>query len=575
MIESKESPIHTNNLFAPILKCLEYLASNPPPSKLVAEFLTLLAPLCINDKVLVSARVTPEDWHFGANQKEIEPQYAKKAFQAAKNLDYAPLANSQAEIATTAHGLTIKIEDKAGSFMICVVGAQEDRADNTTAAIKKVFSILASSIHSYLQRTMEINKKRMVEKTLRRSEEQLRTFFEESKDMIYMSNADDIIASINKAGMQLLGAKDKFEVLGHSFSDWVVSGEDRNHFLQKIKHNGFVIDHEILLKRTDGSTAFCLETAQSVKRIDGTIIEIQGIVRDITDRIKTERDLWAKNLELVEVNNQLQTAHLKMFEQEKMASIGQLAAGIAHEINNPVGFLKSNHATLHAYLETLHTAWKQASILDPAAHRLIADGLDLDYTLKQIDELVSESDEGFQRIIAIVKNLKSFARIDQAEPFGSYDLEKGIESSLMLARNELKYAVDVSCEFGHIQPIMAVGGEINQVLLNIIVNAAQAISGMGKAERGRIVIRTIERKAIAVCEIEDNGPGIKDEIKKLVFDPFFTTKPPGKGTGLGLALSYDIVVQKHHGHLSFSRNQAGGTTFHIELPYRQAEKAQS
>ena len=145
----------------------------------------------------------------------------------------------------------------------------------------------------------------------------------------------------------------------------------------------------------------------------------------------------------------------------------------------------------------------------------------------------------------------------------------------MLARNELKYAVDVSCEFGHIQPIMAVGGEINQVLLNIIVNAAQAISGMGKAERGRIVIRTIERKAIAVCEIEDNGPGIKDEIKKLVFDPFFTTKPPGKGTGLGLALSYDIVVQKHHGHLSFSRNQAGGTTFHIELPYRQAEKAQS
>jgi PAS domain S-box-containing protein len=441
-----------------------------------------------------------------------------------------------------------------------------------TLFLKHIAELLGPVIEARQTRSRDESLRAVTEKALRRNEERLRTFFEESRDMIYMANADDVVASINNAGLRLFGTEDRFEVLGRPFSRWVYSPEDRKHFLGKIQLDGFVVDHEIVLMRLDGTKLFCVETAQAVKDRYGKIIEIQGIIRDISERIAMERDIWAMNVELADANERLKSTHKKMVQQEKLASIGQLAAGVAHEINNPLGFLKSNHTTLHGFLDALHEAWGRACALDPEGHEHIAAELDLDYVFNEIDSLVTESDDGFSRIMAIVKNLRSFARIDDHEPLGPYDLEQGLGSTLVMARNEIKYVAEVETGFCGVPKVLAVGGSINQVLLNILVNAAQAIAGQKRESLGQILVRTAVHEGRVICEIEDDGPGVPDDIKDRLFDPFFTTKPAGKGTGLGLSLSYDIIVNRHQGSLTVADSTLGGALFRIELPLKQEEE---
>lgn len=457
---------------------------------------------------------------------------------------------------------------------ILALGRTENQFDlDESTILRQIARLLEPIIEARATRSRDESLRAVSEKALRRNEERLRTFFEESRDMIYMADADDIVASINNAGLRLFGTADRFEVLGRPFSHWVYCPEDRKHFLNKIGKDGFVVDHEIVLIRTDGTKLFCIETAQAVKDRHGKIIEIQGIFRDISERITMERNIWAMNVELAEANERLKATYKKMVQQEKLASIGQLAAGVAHEINNPLGFLKSNHSTFHSFLATLHEAWGKACALDPEGHSQIAADLDLDYVFNEIDSLVSESDEGFSRIMAIVKNLRSFARIDDHEPLGPYDLEQGLESTLVMARNEIKYVAEVETGFCGVPKIQAVGGSINQVLLNILVNAAQAIASQKRSGLGHILVRTNVHDGRVICEIEDDGPGVADEIKDRLFDPFFTTKPAGKGTGLGLSLSYDIIVNRHQGRLSVADSPLGGALFKIELPINPEDES--
>ena len=407
------------------------------------------------------------------------------------------------------------------------------------------------------------------ERSLRRSEQRLRTFFEESRDMIYTVNADDVIASMNAAGLALLGSTDRFDVLGRKFSDFVLSVQDREVCLERIHETGFVNDYEIVLKRIDDSAVFCLETAQAVKAKDGSILEIQGIIKDITDRIAKERELWQTNLELADTNSKLKETQMVVVQREKLASIGQLAAGIAHEINNPLAFLKSNHQILQDFLSKLKAAWQEAAAADPVLHASIAERQDLDYVFSEIGALVEESDDGYRRIMDIVKNLKSFARLDTDATFGDYDLDAGIQSTLVVARNEIKYVAEVELKLGGLPHIDASGGEINQVLLNILVNSAQAIEGQKRQGNGHILVETWIEGDRAICEISDDGPGIPEIMRLIIFDPFFTTKEPGKGTGLGLSISYDIIVNKHGGRLTVGDSALGGALFRIELPIRR------
>jgi signal transduction histidine kinase len=196
------------------------------------------------------------------------------------------------------------------------------------------------------------------------------------------------------------------------------------------------------------------------------------------------------------------------------------------------------------------------------------DDMKIDFILKDIQGLFNESKEGLNRITSIIQNLRDFSRIDHAGEFEESHLNDGINTTLIVARNEIKYDADVKTEFGDLPSVPCNPGQINQVLLNILLNAAQAIKSQEREDKGLITIKTYASENKAVIEIADNGPGIAPDKLSKIFDPFFTTKPAGKGTGLGLSVSYDIIVNKHKGELLVDSTVGEGTKFTIKLPIK-------
>lgn len=283
-------------------------------------------------------------------------------------------------------------------------------------------------------------------------------------------------------------------------------------------------------------------------------------------------ELLRRNRELTELNEKLSRAQEQLLESEKLASIGQLAAGVAHEINNPISFVFSNFGTLDAYLADLLRVLGQYEeaepyIADPgmkARIRTLRKQVELDYLVEDVPVLMSESREGIERVCKIVQDLKDFSRVDGHQDWQWVDLHHGIDSTLNIVNNEVKYKADLVKEYGDLPEVECLPSQINQVILNIVVNGAQAISGA----RGRITIRTGSDGEHVWIEIADNGSGIPKAIQSRIFDPFFTTKPIGSGTGLGLSLSYGII-QKHHGRIDVHSEPGVGSTFRIELPIKR------
>lgn len=416
------------------------------------------------------------------------------------------------------------------------------------------------------ERGIEEQKRKMAEKLLATNESRLRSLFEGSRDMIYSTNTQDVIIEVNNSALKLLDYTQKSELIGHPFSDFVKNADDRAFFLKKITEFGYVDDFEIMLVKKDGGTIFCLETANALKTPSGAVQEIQGIVKDITTRIADEQKLWKMNLELTEANLKLKKTQMIMVQHEKLASIGQLAAGIAHEINNPLGFLTSNFTMLEKHFKKIRQTWSECSSSGASSELASEKVAKLTHAFAETEEIFNESRDGFQRIVTIVSNLKNFSRVDQTGDFDDFDLNAGIESTLIVAGNEIKYVADVHKDLGQIPHIRAHGSELNQVILNIVVNAAQALGMSGRAQKGIIEIKTRLEGENIILSIHDNGPGIPESVVNKVFDPFFTTKAPGKGTGLGLSISYDIIVNKHGGLLWVESDVEHGTTFYASLP---------
>ncbi|PWB47723.1 MAG: histidine kinase [Nitrosomonadales bacterium] len=314
-----------------------------------------------------------------------------------------------------------------------------------------------------------------------------------------------------------------------------------------------------------------LENGGVVVNLITVVIENTRLHRDQEKRIAM---LSKMNDEIRSVNKRLEDAQNQLLQSEKMASIGQLAAGVAHEINNPVGYINSNLGTLQKYLRDLFemlAAYEQAEPL-LAGHAevlrnigALKEKLDIGYLKEDVFALMGESQEGIARVRKIVQDLKDFSHVDEAE-WQWADIHKGIDSTLNIVWNEIKYKAEVIKEYGSLPDIECLPSQLNQVFMNMLVNAAHAIE-----EHGTITLRSGVKGEEVWVEFSDTGKGIPQENLNRIFDPFFTTKPVGKGTGLGLSLSYSIV-QKHHGRIEVSSEAGKGATFRIWLPVKQPEQ---
>lgn len=315
----------------------------------------------------------------------------------------------------------------------------------------------------------------------------------------------------------------------------------------------------------------------------------EEIQNEITERKKIETRLHISQNELIQKNNELTIAletvkntQKHLIQQEKLAGIGQLAAGVAHEINNPLGFITNNLETLEQYytaFRSILTGYQElgASLAESEDQQLyekwnqilrLEREQELDYILEDLPELFRDTNEGLNRMSKIVKGIGTFARIDKERMFAPYDLHKGLENTLLMARNEIKHHADVEENFGEIPTVEAIGSEINQVLLNIVVNGVQAIKEKNEEEKGTIKISTWRDKNFVYCTIEDNGIGISSENLNHIFNPFFTTKPIGQGTGMGLSISCDIIVNHHQGEIHVESFPNRGTECTIKLPIK-------
>lgn len=302
------------------------------------------------------------------------------------------------------------------------------------------------------------------------------------------------------------------------------------------------------------------------------IVEREHLLDEIRLKNRALEHDQAKQAKLIK---QLSEAQDQLLQQEKMASIGQLAAGVAHEINNPVGYVNSNINSLEGYINDMFDLLELYSRLEKSPNvdnALVAEiaklkkSIDFDFIQDDVHDLVKESKEGVLRVKQIVKDLKDFSHVDEAE-WQMADLIHGINSTLNIVHNELKYKATVEKDYDALPPVECVPSQINQVIMNLLVNAGHAID-----DRGTITLRAkkLDEQHVYI-EVEDTGKGIPEENLAKIFNPFFTTKPVGKGTGLGLSLSYSII-EKHKGSITVRSKVGVGTCFRITLPIQQEER---
>ena len=259
----------------------------------------------------------------------------------------------------------------------------------------------------------------------------------------------------------------------------------------------------------------------------------------------------------------------RLMQAEKLASLGEMAAGVAHEINNPVGYVSSNLTTLQKYL-TVYEEVLDAPTTDATALDVLKKKVNFTFIRNDVRNLVSETQEGVERVKTIIKDLKDYARTNTSASYLPSDIHVGLKSTLNIASNQIKNRASIKLDLGDLPPVECAASQINQVLLNLLVNAAHSIPD---GIEGLIHIRTSCDDMFVFIEVEDNGSGISEDTLQKVFDPFFTTKDPGKGTGLGLSVSQKII-QDHGGSLTASSAVGVGSIFKISLPIKRPRSTQ-
>lgn len=412
----------------------------------------------------------------------------------------------------------------------------------------------------------------------------------DKEGIIIIQNEDEkkgLIKYVNDVAVDLTGY-DREQLQGMTILDLLLPDnwdDERNERKEAQKGGDGPIAHQFWVISKKGKN-IPIETDIRITEFEGKKALICRS-KDVSEKIEADEQLknYSQTLEkMVEERTaelkkallDLQNTQSQLLQSEKMASIGQLAAGVAHEINNPVGFVRSNLGTINEYLQDLMKLLNLYRLLEATLVErdgMSEDGaigehlkqiqkvkkdIDIEYILNDYKSVVDESLEGMARVTKIVSDLKDFAHVDKAE-LEYADLNKGLESTLNIAWNELKYKAEVLKNFGEIPLVKCYPQRLNQVFMNILVNAGQAIEGKGKIE-----ISTSIDKDHVVIKISDTGGGIPPEILPKIFDPFFTTKDVGKGTGLGLNVAYNII-QKHKGTIEVESDVGVGTTFIMRL----------
>ena len=399
------------------------------------------------------------------------------------------------------------------------------------------------------------------EKTAEAALSHLAAIVESSEASIVSIDLDGTVLSWNPAAERIYGFS-LGEVKGRSIS--VIYPADRHQelagLLQKFQQGEGTQHVESVRKRKDGETIPISATYSPLRDASGKTIGACSIATDITKRKLLERQL---------------------FQAQKLESIGQLAAGIAHEINTPIQYVSDNTRFLrdsfgklnqvceayHELLAALQSGANPAPFISKA--QACVETTRVKYLCTEIPNAIEDSLEGVSRVAEIVRAIKEFSHPGPAEKLPS-DLNHAIASTVLVCRNEWKYVAELALDLDpELPPVQCVAGEFNQVMLNLIVNAAHAIAEAvaGKSEaKGAIAIRTRRVGAWAEIRVRDTGAGIPDAVRPNVFNPFFTTKPMGKGTGQGLAVAHAVIVQKHGGTIDFETEIGVGTTFIIRLP---------
>ncbi len=448
------------------------------------------------------------------------------------------------------------------------------RRDGSTFPLDLIVSeVRLSQGRVYTALVHDITKRKQAEEALRENQEYIENIIGSMIDMLIVVTPDGRIATVNRATLELLGYAQE-DLIGQSFGV-VMRDEDGHTSDVSVSKRGLPVERSLLRGLVQGGSISNVEAAYVTKDgreipvvLSGSVMrsedgETRGIVcvaQDLTRRRRLE----------------VQLSHA-----QKLESIGQLAAGIAHEINTPtqfVGdntrFLKDSFVGLTRLIQQFTQALDGTTTDHPWSERreelkaAVAEA-DLDYLMEEIPKAIDQSLEGIERVAKIVRSMKEFSH-PSGEEKQPVDLNKAIETTVTVARNEWKYVSEVETDLDASLPLVPChAGDINQVILNMIVNAAHAIGTVvddGGAEKGKITIRTRLDGEHAEISISDTGAGMSEGVRSRIFDPFFTTKEVGKGTGQGLAISQDVIVRKHGGHIAVESEPGQGTTFTITLP---------
>lgn len=393
---------------------------------------------------------------------------------------------------------------------------------------------------------------------LRFSEERFRSLVQHSCDLTLVCDPDGVLRYVSPASGRILGVEDTM-LTGVSLAE-VIHADDRWAFDEQCSELSVTADGsgtlECRMHHSDGSFRWVEVTGTNLLEhpaVGGVVLN----VRDVTDRKHLEAELR---------------------HAQKLESVGQLAAGIAHEINTPIQFIGDNVRFLgdaFGDLTRVVEAYRRAGGTGEATAqaRALDAEVDTNFLVEEIPEAIGQTLDGVDRVAGIVRAMKAFAH-PAADEKALADLNQAVRNTLVVANNETKYVADVVSELGELPLLPCHLGDVNQVLLNLVVNAAHAVAATvdDSGERGTITVRTLLDGGDAVIEVADTGTGIPADIADRVFEPFFTTKEVGVGTGQGLALAYSLVTDRHGGSITFVSEEGVGTTFTVRLPVGIAER---